>query len=63
MASIPNEMSKSGWIDERIAQQVAQLIDPGLPWGARLCAIVDEISNQERVVSSFVAAVRPDVLG
>lgn len=63
MASTPNEMGKSEWIDERIARQVARLIDPGLPWGARLYAIVDEISSQEGVVSSFGAAVRPDVPG
>jgi hypothetical protein len=62
MASTPNEVGKSEWIDERIAQQVARLIDPSLPWGSRLYAIVDEISNQEGVVSTFSAA-KPDVPG
>jgi hypothetical protein len=56
-------MNNSGWIDERIAQQVAQLIDPGAPWGSRLYAIVEEISNQEAVVNTFATAVRPDVPG
>jgi hypothetical protein len=63
MASKPNELGGEEWIDERIAQQVARLIDPSLPLGSRLYAIVDEISNQEGVVSSFRAAVRPDVPG
>jgi hypothetical protein len=63
MASIPNEMGKPDSIDERIAQQVARFIDPGLPWGARLYAMVDEVSNQEGVVKTFSEAVRPDVPG
>ncbi len=63
MASTPDQMSNSGWIDERIAQQVALLIDSDVPWGSRLYAIVEEISNQEGVVNTFATAVRPDVQG
>ena len=56
-------MSNSDWIDGRIAQQVARLIESGEPWGSRLCAIVEGISNQEGVVNTFATSVKPDVPG
>lgn len=59
MVPTVTEMDRSDWIDGRIAP----LGEPDLPWGARLYAIVDEISNQEDVVASFNVAPSPDVPG
>lgn len=59
MAPTPNETGSSSWGD----QQITRLTDPGLPWGSRLYAIVNEISNQEDVVVTFSARAQPDVPG
>jgi hypothetical protein len=59
MAPTPSETAIEKWID----QQIARLIDPEMPRGSRLYAVVDEISNQVGVVGTFSAAVPSDVPG